>query len=90
MISRAIENRIKDKLLKGKAVILLGARQTGKTTLLKKIVQDKSDVLWLNADETDTIALFENTSSSRFRAIFSGKSIVVIDEAQRIRDIGLS
>jgi len=89
MISRAIENRIKDKLLKGKAVILLGARQTGKTTLLKKIVQDKSDVLWLNADETDTMALFENTSSSRLRAIFSGKSIVVIDEAQRISDIGL-
>ena len=89
MIKRVLEDRIYDKLFDGKAIILLGARQCGKTTLLKKIVRNKSDVLWLNADETDTIALFEHTSSSRLKAIFAGKKIVVIDEAQRIIDIGL-
>ncbi len=89
MIRRILEEKIEAKLFEGKAIIVLGARQCGKTTLLKKIVRNKSDVLWLNADETDTVALFENASSSRLKAIFAGKKIVVIDEAQRINDIGL-
>jgi uncharacterized protein len=89
MITRSLENEINKKLFDGKAIIILGARQTGKTTLLKKIVSQRSDVLWLNADETDTIALFENTSSTRLKTIFTGKKIVVIDEAQRISDVGL-
>ena len=89
MVIRILENKIEDKLLDGKAIIVLGARQCGKTTLLKKIVRDKSDVLWLNADESDTIALFENSTSSRLKAIFSGNKIVVVDEAQRISDVGL-
>lgn len=89
MITRNLENKIEKKFFGGKAIIVLGARQTGKTTLLKKIVSQKNSVLWLNADEPDTIALFENSSSSRLKTIFSGKKIVVIDEAQRISDIGL-
>ncbi len=89
MITRNLENVIERKLFGGKAIILFGARQTGKTTLLKKIVDNKKDVLWLNADEPDTIALFENSSSTRLKAIFAGKKIVVIDEAQRIPDVGI-
>ncbi|NOY95759.1 MAG: ATP-binding protein, partial [Chlorobi bacterium] len=89
MITRKLEKEIEKKLFNGKAIIVLGARQTGKTTLLKKIVSQKNDVLWLNADEADTIALFENSSSTRLKAIFAGKKIVVIDEAQRIADVGL-
>lgn len=89
MIKRELQRKIEEQLFKGKAVIVLGARQTGKTTLLKSIVQDKENVLWLNADEQDTIALFENASSTRLKAIFADKKIVVIDEAQRIGNIGL-
>ncbi len=89
MITRILEQEIEKKLHKGKAIILLGARQTGKTTLLKKMTNKKDSVVWLNADETDTIALFENTSSTRLKAIFAGKQIVVIDEAQRIADVGV-
>lgn len=89
MIKRKIENLIQQHLFQKKAIIVLGARQTGKTTLLKQIVDKKENVLWLNADEQDTTALFENASSSRLKAIFSGKKIIVIDEAQRIHNIGL-
>jgi predicted AAA+ superfamily ATPase len=89
MIARSLESEIEKKLFAGKAIIILGARQTGKTTLLKKILERKSDVLLLNADEADTVALFENISSSRFKVIFAGKKIVLIDEAQRIANIGL-
>ncbi len=89
MINRKLESIINKKLFKGKAIIILGARQTGKTTLLKKMLETKKDVLWLNADEADTLALFENASSSRLKIIFNRKKIVVIDEAQRIPNIGL-
>ncbi len=90
MINRLLIDTIEGKLgLKGKAIVLLGARQTGKTTLLKKVFENKSRVLWLNGDEMDTIALFSNASSARFRELFAGYSVLVIDEAQRIEDIGL-
>lgn len=89
MIKRVLEDNLKKKLNKGKAIIVLGARQTGKTTLLKVITDNKSNVLWLNGDEPDIIAMFENANSTKFKTIFAGKSIVVIDEAQRISDIGI-
>jgi predicted AAA+ superfamily ATPase len=89
MIERKLEHTIKQQLFKGKAMVILGARQTGKTTLLHQITQKMSNVLWLNADEPDTVALFENSTSTRFKAIFAGKKTVVIDEAQRISEIGL-
>lgn len=89
MIQRILQKNIEDKLYKGKAIIILGARQTGKTTLLKKIIENKEDSLWLNADEQETIALFENSSSSRLKLVFANKKIVVIDEAQRIPNIGI-
>ncbi|MEE4177116.1 MAG: ATP-binding protein [Bacteroides sp.] len=90
MVSRAIEPLIQGRLADQKAIIVYGARQTGKTTVIKKIFQGREDVLWLNADEPNVRALFENISSSRLKAIIGEKNIVVIDEAQRIKDIGIS
>jgi len=88
MISRYLEPIIKSKIFKEKAIILLGSRQVGKTTLLKKIVKNL-DYLWFNADEPDVISMFENASSSSLKKYFQGYRIVVIDEAQRIHNIGL-
>jgi predicted AAA+ superfamily ATPase len=89
MINRKLEVEIRKRLYSGKAIIVMGARQTGKTTLLHKIVSSEPDVLWLNADEADTVALFEGASSTLLRQVLSGKKIVVIDEAQRIANVGL-
>ena len=89
MIRRITEGLIKEKLFKGKAIIIFGPRQVGKTTLLKKLFADNPDVLWLNGDEPDIQTLFTDITSSRLRAITGLKKIIVIDEAQRIRDIGL-
>lgn len=61
----------------------------GKTTMLKKMLQGREDVLWLNGDEQDVRNLFEGVSSTRLKAIIGNKKVVVIDEAQRIVDIGL-
>jgi len=89
MIERILQNEIDQKLFGGKAILLMGARQTGKTTLLRTLASGRNDVLWLNADEPDIIALFENITSTRLKSIIAEKRIVVIDEAQRVADIGL-
>ncbi len=89
MIDRILEKEIDRLLFKGKAIIVLGARQTGKTTLLQKITGNKKNTLWLNADDPDTVSLFENITSSRLKIVLAGYTIVIIDEAQRIPNIGL-
>lgn len=89
MITRTLEETIREKLWKDKAILIMGARQVGKTTLLKQLFEGNNDVLWLNGDEQDTRTLFENISSIRLKYIFGKKKIIIIDEAQRIEDIGL-
>ena len=89
MISRDLEPIIRRRMGSGKAIILLGARQTGKTTLLKSLFPESEKVLWLNGDEWDVQRLFENVTADRLKQIVAGKKTVVIDEAQRIADIGL-
>lgn len=71
-----------------KAIILLGARQVGKTTLLKKIIAERTDTLWLNADEPDVRSVIESATSTRLKSYFGKKKVIVIDEAQQINDIG--
>jgi predicted AAA+ superfamily ATPase len=67
----------------------MGPRQVGKTTLLRTIFPDNDSVLFLSGDELDVRQLFENISATRLKAIIGSKTTIVIDEAQRIEDIGL-
>ena len=89
MIDRTIEQQIVPLLGSQKAIVIMGARQVGKSTLLSKMLSGRSDVLWLNGDDTDTQMLFQGISSTRLRTILAPYRIVVIDEAQRIADVGL-
>lgn len=91
MIIRILAKRLHKLTGKGKAIIVFGARQVGKTTMLHDVFKNESDnVLWLNGDEPDVRAMFENATSMRLNAIIGSKKIVVIDEAQRIADIGIA
>ena len=90
MIKRSIENLIKDQMHGGRAIIVMGARQVGKTTLLKQVFStDSNDVLWMSGDEPDVRGMFENMTSTRLRSIIGNHRVVIIDEAQRIEDIGI-
>jgi predicted AAA+ superfamily ATPase len=89
MINRFLQKTIETELFQGKALFIMGARQTGKTTLLKKIFSKHDDVSWQDADEPDIIALFDNVTSGRLKSFFGNKKIVVVDEAQRIENVGL-
>lgn len=89
MIDRFLYKNIEDKLFKGKIIVISGARQVGKTTLLKQVLKEKEGVMWLNGDELQVQNLFENASADRLLSEFGDSKIVIVDEAQRIKDIGL-
>jgi hypothetical protein len=92
MIERILLDKIKSQCFKNKVIILLGARQVGKTTLLKKLVDTlKVSTKWLNADEADIFNELStaNTSTRLLQLIGNDTRLVIIDEAQQISDIGL-
>ncbi|MGB0891725.1 MAG: ATP-binding protein [Flavobacteriaceae bacterium] len=89
MILRILAENITKQLYKGKAIILLGPRQVGKTTLLKAFAKQEDTILWINADNIEDREIFDNPSARRLKAILGNYKIVIIDEAQRIKDIGV-
>lgn len=89
MIPRIIKKAIEDRLFQGKAILLYGARQTGKTTLVKDLLTSYPGCYY-NADEPDVKARFEHRTSSDLKSLVAGNRLVVIDEAQRIENIGLT
>jgi uncharacterized protein len=91
MIHRIIESEIKAALHKGRAIVVYGSRQTGKTTLVKKIAAEyKDDSLYLNCDEPHVIEKLKNKNSYELYEAVQRKKIVIIDEAQRVENIGLT
>lgn len=88
MIERYLAKIIKERSGDGKAIVIFGARQVGKTTLLKAVFSG-DDVLWLNGDEEEVRAAFASMSAASMAAIVGKRNVLVIDEAQRITDIGL-
>lgn len=90
ILERNAENVIAKALNTGKVIILFGARQVGKTTLVKKILQSIPDSLYLTCDEPDVKAAFEGKTSSEMKAFFRGATTIAIDEAQRVKNIGIS
>jgi len=90
MISRTIKSHVESKLFRGKALILFGPRQVGKTTLVTGLLSGRGKVIYLNGDEADVRTLLTNTTSSMLRAIIGDNKIVFIDEAQRIENIGIT
>ena len=91
MIERTIKNRIKNSFFKGKAVIIYGSRQVGKTTLINDIMADNPEAgVYLNCDEPDIRESVTNATSTKLKEIFGNKKIIFIDEAQRVKNIGLT
>ena len=91
-IPRTLMQKIRDELLKSQKIILLyGARQTGKTTLIKKILAEiPGKQLHINADELKYIEILSSRDSGKLRLLVEGYDLLFIDEAQRVPDIGIN
>ncbi len=91
MIARKLENTIKSHLGTGKAVIIIGPRQVGKTTLLQCISENLTEkALFINCDEPDMRAILFEKTSSELKSLIGKHKLIIIDEAQRVKNIGLS
>ena len=92
MINRAILPSLKNRLFKGKVMVLTGPRQVGKTTLLKQLTDhfERKLVLSLNCDEPDICLLLENVSSTQLKSLVGKNTVILIDEAQKVKNIGLT
>ncbi len=89
MITRKVESVILESLVPGKVVILLGARRTGKTVLLKKIVSMISEPsIFFNGEDFEVQRLLENRSVANYEKILGTTKLLVIDEAQKVPEIG--
>jgi len=88
-ISRLLEKELRKYLFKGKALVITGARQVGKTTLIRHLVKDHTRVNWLNGDDFRDRERLRNPGLSEIEVLFSGTDVLVIDEIQRIENAGL-
>lgn len=90
IINRDLEKKIKEYHNYGKVIIIYGARQVGKTTLLQKFLNNKKDVLHLNCDNPTTALSLSNVNLSELKLIIGDRKNIFIDEAQRVKNIGIS
>lgn len=88
-VVREIQNHIQKNLFKGKVIIIYGARRVGKTTLVKQILKKYPESKYINCELLQNKTALETTNSALLKDIIGSNKLVVLDEAQSIRDIGL-
>lgn len=90
LIKRFIQPQIEKSLFIGKVVVICGARQVGKTTLVKEIGQKYGDYSYFSCDEPDVVTALSGRTSTELIDFLGSKRLIIIDEAQRVPNIGLT
>lgn len=89
MIKREISKQLLNDWDNKKAIILLGPRQVGKTTLIQELVKD-NNVLKINGDDPQTRLQLSNANFNFLKNLVEGYDTIFIDEAQRIENVGIT
>lgn len=90
-LPRELEQIIENKLYQKKAIVVVGPRQVGKTTLLNLIAERSGKkILFLNCDEPDVRKKLDLPTSTQLKAFIGNAELILIDEAQRVKDIGIT
>lgn len=89
---RYLANSIRKDFFKGKIIFLVGARQTGKTTLANMLLKfySPSDTKFINGEDPLDRELLENRGYDHLRQIVGSAKILFVDEGQKISNIGQS
>ena len=91
MIQRSILELIQKRLFKGKAIILIGPRQVGKTTLLNQLCKEnKLEYLFFNGDDPIVQQQLSTANTQGLKQLLGNYKVIFVDEAQRIQNIGLT
>ena len=89
-IKRILQDEILRRIKPQKVMLLFGARRVGKTVLLRQIINSwPGKTLVLNGESIDTARLLSERTVANYRNLFQGVSLLAIDEAQHIPEIGL-
>lgn len=89
-IARNEQNHIKSILNSGLVAIVYGARQVGKTTLAQETAKQFSKPLYLNCDNPDVVISLTSKSATELKSYVGNADLVIIDEGQRVENIGLT
>ena len=92
-IKRDLKLILDSNIGKGKVLLLIGPRQVGKTTLLKQMIKSFSaekKVQFWNCDESDIRQFLSDGNLAKLKSFIGNSDFIVIDEAQRVKDIGLT
>lgn len=91
MIERRLKQLVTSRLFRGKAIVLTGPRQVGKTTLLQMLMKetDKKALYW-NCDEPDIRQKLSNPTSTQIQSETASAELILIDEVQRVPNIGIT
>ena len=88
-IKRTLQNDFSNKHFKGKAILLYGPRQCGKTTLVKQLIDANGlTPVFLNGDDDQDVNIFQTVTASRWAQILGNKKAIFIDEGQKIQNLG--
>ncbi len=90
MLQRQLLEVIRQRLYQGKIIIIYGARQVGKTTLTRMLFDTQENSLYLNCDEPDIREKLTNRTSTELELLINHKKLIIIDEAQRVANIGIT
>ncbi len=92
LFERTLQKKIEQRLYGGQIVTLYGARQVGKTTLVKAILANQKHIKsrYLSGDDPAVVANLSNRNSGELKKYIGDYKLVVIDEAQRVENIGIA
>jgi predicted AAA+ superfamily ATPase len=88
-VERILKKTLIEQFNNGKAIVLIGPRQVGKSTLIKDILEEK-DFLFLDGDDFLVQQQLSKPNTSYLKRLIGNKKIVFIDEAQRIKNVGIT
>lgn len=90
LIERHLKPTVETILNEGQVAIIYGARQVGKTTLAKQVGESYNNPLYLNCDDPLVVTSLTKKSAVQLKAYVGNSDLVIIDEAQRVENIGIS
>lgn len=89
MIRRHLQDTLEHWLFRGKVIVLYGARQVGKTTLSRALLEPfGSSGLYLNCEIESVRSALSVREPMALKRYFGNPRIIVLDEAQRIPGVG--
>ncbi len=88
LYQRTLQKEIEKRLFKGKVIVVYGARRVGKTTLMNQILKKYPEGKYLNCDLLQYKSALETTNSELLHDFIGNTKLLILDEAQNIRDIG--